>query len=430
MRKSHAFAMLMGSAGVLFAALVGHGQERLGLAGRGDSLRLALLRTPEVQRELKLTDQQKEKIARIEAESKESKKRVDSTYGKGEKGKPKAKAEDPQTDEERIARQARESELDGLEQQADERLAAILDSRQRSRLTQIVLRVQGPSAFLTPEVSEKLGLTPDQIVAIREVLGGIKDEQDQYKEVQKRAFELAKAGGDFELEKVRKEQQKGQGRAFAYKLGKQAMPAIGRILTRRQRDLFNRMLGDPFDLGSLTGRDGQPLIDESADLKPWLLGQPPVQQELALTPSQRDQLAREVPASRVLDSKQRSRLSQLELQAEGITALTRPDVVRALRLDPEQVEQIQSHLEVLADESKRLRDALKAAPPEPGDGALDEAAAKEQSKARMRNGSAELRGDVSRRIGAVLTRRQNDQFRRLLGEPFDFSKLRPRPPGR
>ena len=101
----------------------------------------------------------------------------------------------------------------------------------------------------------------------------MKGEQDQYKEAQKRASELAKAGGDFELEKVRKEQEKGRSRAVAYKLGKMAMPEIGRILTRHQRGMYNKMIGDPFDLATLTGRDGEPLFDEAADLRPWLLKQ-------------------------------------------------------------------------------------------------------------------------------------------------------------
>ena len=48
----------------------------------------------------------------------------------------------------------------------------------------------------------------------------------------------------------------------------------------------------------------------------------------------------------------------------------------------------------------------------------------------MRKGSAQLRGDISRRIGNVLTRRQNEQLQRMLGEPYDFSKLRPEQVGR
>lgn len=425
MRKSHAIAMLMGMTAVLLAAMAGNGQERLGLAGRGDSLRLALLRTPEVQKVLKLTNEQRDRIAKLEVETKVSKKRIEANFPKGEKGQPKVKGA-PETDEQRIAKQAREAEFDGLERQADDRLDAILTARQRTRLRQIVLRIQGPSAFLTPEVIEKLGLTDDQLDAIREILGAIKNQQDQYKEVQKRAFDLAKAGGEFEVEKARKDQQKGQGRAFTYKLGKQAMPEIGRILTRHQRSLFNSMLGDPFDLAQLTGPDGQPLIDDSANLRPWLLRQPPIQQELALTPAQRQQLANDVPEDKVLDTRQRERLGQLELQAEGITVLTRPDVIKALRLDPDQLAQIQARLDGLVEETRRIHDELKASPPEVGpDG--DEAAAKEQVREQLRKRSAQLRGDLSGQISAFLTRRQNAQLKKMLGDPFDFSKLRPAP---
>jgi hypothetical protein len=54
---------------------------------------------------------------------------------------------------------------------------------------------------------------------------------------------------------------------------------------------------------------------------------------------------------------------------------------------------------------------------------LDSASRKEQ----MRQGMARLRGEASRRIEAILTRRQDPQFQRMLGEPFDFSKLRRAP---
>ena len=130
MRTNHAIAMLMGTTAVLVAALAGNGQERLGLAGRGDSLRISLLRTPEVQKVLKLSPSQIEKITRLEAESKETKKRFEQAT-KGEKGKPKAKPGQEPTEEERIAKTARESALDVMERQTDERLEAILDSRQR-----------------------------------------------------------------------------------------------------------------------------------------------------------------------------------------------------------------------------------------------------------------------------------------------------------
>jgi Spy/CpxP family protein refolding chaperone len=322
------------------------------------------------------------------------------------------------------------ADLANVEVETDRQLNAVLDSRQRARLTQIVLRVEGPSAFLTPELIDALNLGTDQVEAVREILGGMKDAQDQYKESQKRAFELVKGSGDFDLEKIRKEQQKGQSRAYAYKLSKQVMPQIGRVLTRRQRETYNRMLGESFDLAKLTGPEGQPLIDGSADIGASLLRQPAVQEELKLTPHQREQLAAGEPVTKVLDSRQRARLDQIALQGEGPSALTRPEVARVLRLGEEQVEQIRAVLDDLLGAHEQLRESLKGAAvgfgaDEPG----REAARKEQEKAQLRAGSADLRGRAMRRINATLTRRQKEAFARLLGEPFDFAKVRPRPPG-
>ena len=60
-----------------------------------------------------------------------------------------------------------------LEQDTDRQLRAILNSRQWARLTQIVLRVEGPSAFLTPELVDALVLGPEQLELIREILAGV-----------------------------------------------------------------------------------------------------------------------------------------------------------------------------------------------------------------------------------------------------------------
>jgi hypothetical protein len=428
MIRARLFAIMLGAAGVFLLGVSGQGQENLGLAGRGDSLRLALLRTPEVQKELKLKADQLQKIGRIGEEAKQAKKQAESATK--DKAKGKTKAVDPiAKEQERLAREAMDGVLSEVMQGIDEQINAVLDSRQRNRLTQIVLRVQGPSAFRTPELIDALGLGPDQVEAIGEVLDGVKGEQDQYKERQKRSSELAKASGDFELEKVRKDQEKARTRAYAFKLSKQVMPEIGRILTRRQRDQYNRMLGESFDLAKLTGRDGQPLIDDSADLEGWLLRQPAVQEELKLNAEQKGQLARGLTPAKVLDSDQVARLRQLVIQGEGPAALTRPDVARALRLDDEQAEQIRAVFEGLLGANQQLRESLKNDNEDfhPGDPA-QEATRKEQEKARLRAGAADLRDGTMQRINAILTRKQKETVARLYGKPFDFSKIRNQPP--
>ena len=428
MFRARLFAMMLGATGVFLLGVSGQGQENLGLAGRADSLRLALLRTPEVQKELKLKEEQLQKISRIGEQAKQAKKQVESATK--DKAKGKTKADDPVAKaQERLAREATDGMLSQVRQGIDEQINSVLDSRQRSRLTQIVLRVQGPSAFRTPELIDALGLGPDQVEAIGEILDGAKGEQDQHKERQKQASELAKASGDFELEKVQKDQEKAQSRAYAYKLNKRVMPQIGQVLTKHQRSLYNRMLGGSFDLTKLTGLDGQPLLDESADLEGWLLRQPAVHEELKLDVEQKAKLAKGQAPAKVLDPDQAARLCQLVLQGEGPAALTRPDVVRALRLDDEQMEQIQANFDNLLGANRQLHESLKNANDgfDPGDPA-QERIRKEQEKAKLRAGASDLRDGTMQRINSILTRKQKETVAKLYGKPFDFSKIRNQPP--
>ena len=433
MLRTRLIGAVLGAAGVLLLAFTGSGQEKLGLAGAGDSLRAALLRTPEIQKELKLTKEQLAKIIRVAEEAKVSKKKVEEVHGKGKgRDKAKAKTDDPVAKEqERLARDAMGGDFAALERETDDRLNTILDSHQKTRLTQIVLRVQGPSAFLTSELIDALSLGPEQLELIGEILGGVRSEQDQYKESQKQAGELVKASGNFDLEKIHKNQQKAQARSFAYKLNKTVMPRIGQVLTRRQREIYNRMLGDSFDLSKLSGPEGQPLIDDSAGLAGLLLREPAVQIELKLTEAAKEQLLRGSRPDKVLDARQRGRLQQLVFQAEGLSAIYRPEVVRALQLDDEQIEQIQQALTNLVGESRELREAIKASAPdlEP-ENPEQEAQRKEQEKARLRTGSNELNARVLSQVRSILSRRQRDLFARMQGEPFDFSKVRARPPVR
>jgi len=419
-----------GMVGVLVAAYGGSGQEKLGLAGAGDSLRSALLRTPEVQRELKLKGAQIEKILGVAEQSKSLKKKLEEAAGKGKgRGKAKVKVDDPVLKEQaRIVGEAMERDFTELERQTDDQLNSILDAAQRTRLTQIVLRVEGPSAFLTQELIDALTLGPEQLDLIREVLENVSAEREQYKESQKQARDLAKATGDLELEKMRKNQEKSQSRNFAFRLNDQAMPRIGQILTRRQRATYNKMLGASFDLSKLTGEDGQPLIDGSAGLASSLLRNSAVQLELKLTSVQKDELAKGRAAEKVLNARQRNRLEQIVFQGEGLAALARPEVIRALNLDEDQLAQIQEMLGGLVSENRQLREALKGQLADFNDQDPEqEAARKAQEKVRIRNGTAELNNRVLRQLKTILTRRQREIYARLEGEPFDFSKLRAEP---
>ncbi len=426
MQASRLLGMVIGMAGLFLFALAGNGQDSLDIAKPGESLRLSLLRTPQVQKELKLRPEQIGKITKIVEQTKVAKKQVESAHGKDkEKGKPKAV--DPISKErERITRESLNADLAIVERESDRLLNGVLNKAQRTRLTQIVLRVQGPWAFLTPDLIDALGLAPEQVESIREILTGLKSAQEAFKESRKKQFDRLKGSGDFELEKIRKDQQKGQMRAGAYKLNTQTMPLIGRILTRSQRENYKRLLGDEFELGTLTGPNGQPLIDESASLAQSLLRQKAVQEELKLTAAQKEGLARGESPEDVLKPEQVERLEEIELQSEGPAALTRPDVARTLRLSEDQITVIWNILDQLTGANEQVKAALKNA--QAGLDPPKDEARKEQEKAQFRTASSRLRGEAVRRIEAVLTRAQRNKFTRMLGEPFDFSRIRPEPP--
>lgn len=431
MRMKRVLAVAAGLALVLLWALAGPGEDLLGISGRGESLRLALLRTPEVRKELKITAPQARQIESLTEEAKETKKQLESAS----KGQEKAKSDNP------LAKQAEEqakavvtAQLEQLAGTYDRRLEKVLTAPQRERLRQIVLRVEGPSAFLTPELIKALNINPIQVEEIRAILTNFSAVREQSKEARKQANDLLKGSADFDLEKVRKEQGKTQERAESYSQSRKVMAQIGRVLTRRQRDRYNAMLGPSFELTKLTDREGRPLFDASFDLAAALLRHEAVRVELDLTKPQIQRLDDRVPYAKVLDPAQKTRLSQIALQGEGPAALVRPEVIRSLRLRDDQVSRIREALMVLSDDQRQLRDAEKEQArrlPPGGDDPAQEEARKEQEKARLRSSLRRRSVQAVGQMESILTARQRSGWKAMLGEPFDFSSigLRPVDPG-
>jgi hypothetical protein len=427
MTKSRPWAFIPGLIGVLFLALAGVGEGQPGFGEAGEGIKLALIRLPAVQAELKLTEKQKAEAARIGTDAREAKKAIDAES----KAKPKAKAQgedNPQGGPD-PAPDARDAALADLEGRTEELLKKFLDSKQRKRLSEIALQVEGPEAFTKPELIQKLEILDDQLDQIREILGGVRQQQDQAKVAQKRSAEI----GNPELEKTTKEQQKVQLRVLALKAGKRGMAEIGKVLSKRQRDRYRNLLGEPFNLAGLADEKGRKLFDPAADLASSLLKMPAVREELKLTEKQVTALDREEPASKVLEPDQRSRLHQLELQGEGPAAFTRPDVARSLNLGEDQVEAIQAVLDGLGDARRQLKDASKEADEaRKASGETDtnpevEKARKDQAKQQLRGAANQLGKGVMARIASILTRGQREIFRKMIGEPFDFSRAEARP---
>lgn len=124
--------------------------------------------------------------------------------------------------------------------------------------------------------------------------------------------------------------------------------------------------------------------------------------------------------TRILDRRQVARLRQIALQAEGPLAITRPEVLEKLNLDPEQMATIQtlmtqwqqSQNQVLA--MTRANGAL-AAEPNPDE------------YAKLRLVSSRLRKRAAEQINQILDRRQKATLDRILGPAFDLGKLNGQP---
>jgi hypothetical protein len=169
----------------------------------------------------------------------------------------------------------------------------------------------------------------------------------------------------------------------------------------------------------------------------------------------------ETSLAKILDKKQSARLTQISLQMEGAAALGRADVAEAMYLSDDQILSIQ---EILKDtQNNRMgymlkqmvtmrgrrngpgqpaADAAQAKTPRAATPAKDQAkepvdedpeaiarrrAADRQRRegelTRFREGFDKIQDESTAKILRLLDRRQISRFEKLLGEPFDASKL-------
>jgi hypothetical protein len=136
---------------------------------------------------------------------------------------------------------------------------------------------------------------------------------------------------------------------------------------------------------------------------------------------------------RVLDRGQRSRLDQIQLQAEGAIAFKRDEIQRRLNLDPEQIDEIvtivdQGNQEVYRVATAQVETSLASQP-------VDAARNRGPSRApvpkegvkKSREAATSVRGKAMQSIGKVLSKKQRENYTKMLGKPFDLGKLRPDP---
>jgi Spy/CpxP family protein refolding chaperone len=213
-----------------------------------------LLAFPSVQEELKITSAQKSRLDEIGANFRSEsdrleKQRQDGLQELGDQPDPQALAD--------FQRKVRVSGV-ALDDQKVASMMKALDGPQRVRLEQIRLQAEGPFAFTRPELQRRLNLSDDQIALLTTI---IRDGRQEARQVLGRASDvLANAAilGPGPVLKVDPAQRDAVKSAFeksqkeAAKLRGSLDRTIAKALTRKQRETYQKLLGEPFDLTKLS----------------------------------------------------------------------------------------------------------------------------------------------------------------------------------
>jgi hypothetical protein len=206
-----------------------------------------LLQREPVQKELKLTQAQKARIAQAQAEF--------------DKHGPVRNQEHQQKRQAAAQAGASEQELHLLDASytaesltlLDGLLMKPLDKSQRVRLGQLRIQVEGPMALLRPEVQERLNLDPAQVALIR---GVITTGREELIAVSALPDKLAEQGSSFrspeqvrELNKSKDYQAEvAKSKQAALKSRASTMQKIRKLLTKGQRARYESLAGPPFDV--------------------------------------------------------------------------------------------------------------------------------------------------------------------------------------
>jgi hypothetical protein len=227
-----------------------------GVLGRGiDPLpapREVLITMPPVQGEIKLSKAQRERIARLSRENREA---LDQVMLEYHAKLPPPDQEDPQV------RQLMQREMmaarEGIRNRYETAIIEVLQPGQRTRLDQVQLQVEGPIAFLRPEVLDGVNLDPDQIEAIQEIAARGRDQMMATSAV---PLGVQPGDGPFTPERYRAlseskrfKAEAERSRTATLKARDATMQAIAKVLSSEQRASYQKMLGEPFDLAKLRG---------------------------------------------------------------------------------------------------------------------------------------------------------------------------------
>jgi LTXXQ motif family protein len=237
-----------------------------------------LLRIPSVQKDLKLDEEQKKKLAALD---KNRGARIDELE---QMRKDKVRALPLPNEMPRDQRQAlivqiaeeNRAQRETLEFELQETFAKVLTPAQRKRLFRIKLHIRGPYAFAEEDVIRQFNIDHVQVGLINEILEGSRQELEEATSIriprdgdlttdkgyQEKVAAAIKAGGDIRATMTRR---------------------IAKLLRKKQWDAYQTMMEEPFDTARLF--DGTRRAIPSKD-KPKAVGKTAVSKTDTATPTE------------------------------------------------------------------------------------------------------------------------------------------------
>jgi len=190
-------------------------------------------------------------------------------------GAPAAQPQDQAArDAEREAmRTAMRENSENLQKQTDAALQKILKPEQFKRLRQIELQKEGPLVVSRADVALALNLAPDQIDSIKMVIDQLNQGQSQVSSSRRELFSRNRTDNESEADRDARRAKEAEKRQKldndAKSLKDQAIAQVAKILSKTQKEHFNKMLGKAFDLTKLNNGRG---VQSSFDANPFGFG--------------------------------------------------------------------------------------------------------------------------------------------------------------
>jgi Spy/CpxP family protein refolding chaperone len=249
-----------------------------GVGGRGVVTTVMLIQSSAVQKELKLTAAQKERILLVNDEFNRRRRESAQALPRGASG---------------VDGTALMAMIASLRAENEEAIGQVLEPRQRRRLSQIAIQAEGPLAAARADVAEAINLGPAEVEYIEGVMRDYKEAADRLWDEHLERLKVARdrallappgpagagpaskaktAGGKPrppsdatpEPDRVATAEEERFRRESA-RLDDEAIRQVGRVLTRKQRAAFNRLVGEPFDLATL--RPDAPRVTQASALR-------------------------------------------------------------------------------------------------------------------------------------------------------------------